>query len=258
MSRGMRIMDQNFVTNLEAFFEQWKLLPNEIDQRPTAHKQLDSDMLRVFVDYFQPALQRLRSSGAMANVWEAAGLKRNEVRVASTLNWFLDSLADHGQEHLLCSAILDHLNVLVATSADKDKFMSFPKASHLVNASNRPSYRATTEVCPFGEKSNRVDIEINGTDLLLFIEVKIDAGQGEDQLQRYHGIAKQKSAGRHWGVVYLTPYGQLPEDGQGLSNTISMSWRDMAAAFQKHAVTLDANNFARHYIKQYADFVVNF
>lgn len=248
---------QFFVNNMRRFIEQWLLLPNKANQHPHVHKKLDPSRLGIFVDDFQPALQRLRSSGAMANVWEAAGLKRNEVRVASSLNWFLDSLADHGQEHLLCLAVLEYLDVLVANSADKNKFVKFPKASHLLNARNRPCYRATTEVCPLGERDNRVDIEINGTDLLLFVEVKIDAGQGIDQLRRYHSIAEKKSAGRHWGVVYLTHHGQLPENEQSLSNTIGLSWRDVATAFQKHAVTLGENNLARHYIKQYADFIVN-
>lgn len=249
---------QNFVNNLEKYFEQWTLLPNEIGQQHPVYKQLDFNMFIAFINDFQPALQRLRSSGTMANVWEAAGLKRNEVRVASTLNWFLDSLGDHGQEHFLCSVVLEHLDGLVSKSKGKDKFVNFPKASHLLNESNRSRYRTTTEVCPLGEKDNRVDIEINGENLLLFIEVKIDAGQGLNQLRRYHGLAEQKSDGRHWGVVYLAPYGLLPENEQGLSNTVGLSWRDVATVFQNYAETLDENNLARHYIKQYADFVVNF
>lgn len=250
--------EQDFLNNLGKLFEQWSLLPNEVIKNRSTSRQLEPSIFRQFVDDFHPALQKLRTSGAMANVWEAAGLKRNEVRVAGTLNWFFDHLADHGQQHNLCSAVLEHLELLVTSCADKEKFLNFPKPSHLLNENGRPRYKAIAEVCPLGEKGNRVDIEINGVNLLLFIEVKIDAGQGDEQISRYHDIAMQKAAGRSWGVVYLTPSGRLPEKEQRLINTIGLSWRNVATAFQKYARTLDANNFAYHCVRQYARFVINF
>lgn len=244
---------------LQEFFEQWEKLPGEIENPQRLEKEAtDPVALEAFIEAFKLAFQQARKSGAMANVWHAAGLGRNEVRVVSALSWFLDCHGNHGQEHHLCTAVLDQLSARISALTAQDqqaRFSRFPTAHHLLDTNGHPRYRAITEVCPLGEAESRVDIEINGPDVLLFIEAKIDAAQGKDQLRRYLAVAEQKAANRHWGVVYLTRSGALPQGEEDRKNLIGISWRDIATAFRNHAK--DSANPARGYIKMFADFALS-
>ncbi|MDP2762034.1 MAG: PD-(D/E)XK nuclease family protein [Sideroxyarcus sp.] len=239
---------------LVKFIDEWNLLPAAEIVCPRALAPLDSLKLEQFVKQFQPALNQAQATGIMANIWKSSGLGRNEVRVASALNWFLDCLGDHGQQHNLCQALLEYLNNQKCGSRPEN----FPDQSSLLDSNGAVRYRATTEVCPLGEQKNRVDIEINGPGILLFIEVKIGAVQGLNQLSRYRDIAMLKAAGRPWGVVYLTVSGGLPEKDGQLSNIVDLTWRDLAAVFRHHAKQLHGHSMAKHHIKQFADFVVKF
>lgn len=58
------------------------------------------------------------------------------------------------------------------------------------------------ETNPTGDCTNRVDIEIDADNFLLFIEVKIDANEQPEQIARYCKDAKQRSMSRPWAVVF--------------------------------------------------------
>ncbi|HDR1229421.1 PD-(D/E)XK nuclease family protein [Pasteurella multocida] len=158
----------------------------------------------------------------MANVWAAANLGRNEVRNSKTLRWFLDVSETHGQGDFFLNSLLKAL----------------PRSIGVEKIKN---YRATEECCPLGEQSERVDIEIDGENFLLFIEVKIDAVEGINQLQRYQDVAMAKSGIRPWKIIYLTPTGKVPEEHENNSQIIGLSWGNFA-----HDLNREINTHLKH------------
>jgi hypothetical protein len=86
-----------------------------------------------------------------------------------------------------------------------------------------------TESNPDGDVSNRYDIEIDDEKFYLIIEVKIDAPESTNQLQRYGSIAQLRAGKRPWGIVFLTPKGIASVTAGIFYNKItSLSWRDLS------------------------------
>lgn len=85
----------------------------------------------------------LEASGLLANPWSAASLRRDEVRNASVLRWFLDPNGGHGCGDALLTYVLGRVG---------------PKLDNLFPA--KPSARCTVAVeeCPDGDRASRVDI----------------------------------------------------------------------------------------------------
>jgi len=242
--------------SLSHFISCWQSLSNAIPDVYREVPPLTCGVLQNFIQKFAPALEKLRATGIQANVWAIAGLSHDEVRIASVLNWLLDPYGDHGQGSKICEKLLARIEIIAQSSLSGASF--FPKESDLRDDEGCVRYRATTEVCPSGTRENRVDIVLDGEKLLLYIEVKIDAPQGEGQLQRYHDVAQKCAGGRLWGVVYLTPKGVVPSDASHLENCVAMSWRDIAFVLHQYELSLPFGHLARHFIGQFSRYVSNF
>jgi len=243
--------------SLPLFFLKWNKLPD----RPLPIKSrevgiISYDALSQFLMNFIPAMKKLQESGTQVNVWEVAGLKHNEVRISSVLNWLLTPYATHGQGGKICEVLLERINTIA--QSDPRITSIFPSKDDLYDQDGQVSYNASVEVCPSGKLDNRVDIVLDGKKILLYIEVKIDASQGKEQLKRYHNLAKERGSSRKWGVVYLTPKGEVPRNATELCNCIAISWADVANALRKYERTLDYGNLSRHYIGQFAQYVSKF
>lgn len=147
------------IAQLATFFKMWKegvfLEPSE------EKKELvipDREKLQYFFNEYKEArvpMEEEKALGMKVNVWKTANLGRYEVRNSKVLRWFLDMHEDHGQGSFFLKALYDSLGW------DKSSF-PFPSV-----------YRATEECCPLGDESERVDIEIESDEVLLFIEVKL-------------------------------------------------------------------------------------
>jgi hypothetical protein len=187
---------------LQRFFTAWKPLQTGVEpQRPAPVIEgavRVADMTRFFRN-FGPALQARaehRRLGSGINVWEASGLGWDELRNSKVLAWLLDCRGTHGQGAGILAGLLDCI---------ARKSSEFP-----VSANTVLPYWTRIELCPWGENGSRVDIEVDGDGLLLFIEVKIGAMETTDQLDRYLAIGRAKARDRPWGVIYLTRHGRLP------------------------------------------------
>ncbi len=218
---------------LESFFAAWPPLESPTESQPPA-RVIDwsarlFDMTRFFED-LRPALlaqAEQRRMGSAINVWEASGLGWDELRNSKVLAWLLDCRGTHGQGSRILAALLecvpqDTRNLPTPETAD------LPYWTHI-------------ESCPLGERESRVDIEIDGEGLLLFIEVKIRAVETSDQLDRYLEIANAKARGRPWGLVYLTRHGALPSRFAGPQADLPLvpvSWSDVASVIKRHCETL--------------------
>ncbi|MCJ2182181.1 PD-(D/E)XK nuclease family protein [Novosphingobium sp. 1949] len=181
----------------------------------------------------------LDGSGLLSDPWAAAALRRDEVRNASVLRWFLDPRGNHG-----CGdAILKNLLARVATKLT-DSFPEIPSPGCLVSV----------EQCPDGDRANRVDIQVDDTAFFLVIEVKIDAPDQNRQLERYCAIAAARTGGaRPWAVVYLTAGGRpAATAGHLVNRVVALSWSQLGASLREAARALApipsflATSFANH------------
>ena len=221
----MELAIPEFSNQLANFFNDWKRL--EQQQQDVVQEQLsfeenlgqffkdwrkvfinDRQLARFFAQYqsdeVQAPILAAQQQGLAVNVWQTAGLKNDEVRHSKVLKWFLDCRGDNGQGNAILLHLLKELPLL-------EKYQ--PKR-----------YFTTEECCPLGNQESRVDIEIDADEFLLFIEIKINAMEGRDQLQRYIDIAQSKAKNRDWLIVYLTRDGKLPEKYNAHKNLKGMSW----------------------------------
>lgn len=253
----MDIFENNdMVSKLKGFFQAWKVFQeNELlkkrNMQPAASDFLILSQMKSFFNQYEEARKPIieeRRQGKKANVWKAANLGRNEVRNSRVLKWMLDASEDHGQESeifklfLSCSPELFPFLELVVESLEQQPLTY--------------AYRTTEECCPLSNKQERVDIEIESEKFLLFIEVKIDATEGNWQLQRYCEIAKAKAGNdRKWAVIYLTIDGSLPKNyHQDDGRIITLSWKRVAKAFKSYKT----QNYGAWLVHQFADHIESF
>lgn len=121
---------------------------------------------------------------------------------------------------------------------------------------------AQTECCPLGQVENRIDIVLEGSDFVLFLEVKIDAPEGHLQLERYARAAKAKATAtgkKYAALLYLTPGSQPADLGTDLAvQFLHMRWSVVAHALRTAARELDDSWFAVGAARQFADYVEQF
>ena len=199
----------------------------------------DIPALPVFLEMLRAPFDAVESSGAMGHPWSAAALKRDEVRNASVLRWFLDPRGGHGWSDALLVDLLRRVGCHLPDG--------FPE---------RPSARCSVSVeeSPDGDRASRVDIQIDDADFFLVIEVKIKASEQKEQVKRYGDAAATRTLGRRpWAVVFLTPEGRSPTTaGDRINHVVPVSWGHVAAALRRIARTSSevprflAMSFAAH------------
>lgn len=209
---------------LPEFFEQW---PENVLRERKAEKRthIDSAELAHFFDQLAEPLQAVQHRALSFDPWEVAGLGRKEVRNTAVLAWLLDPEGTHGFGRRPLQALLEAIREVRADiPADYHQFC-----------------RVQVETNPAGDNTNRVDIEIDADNFFLLVEVKIDAGEQQEQLARYCRDARLRAMSRRWAVVFLTPQGRQPTsigDGFRPEDVPCFSWRHLAnrieLALQSH------------------------
>jgi len=199
-----------------AFFEAWR---NLVPAAPPAAPTLDHERFAGFAAAFQATYPAFRRSGSAANVWRTAGIGRDEMRNSAVLRWLLDCFGNHGQGPAILAGLLRQL-----------------KRSDLAELALRYPYWTRVESCPFGERESRIDIEIENPHFVIFIEVKVGAGESDDQLERYLQLATRKAGNtmREWAVIFLTPTGRPPNTAAQHSQITPISWKSVAAIVEQH------------------------
>lgn len=230
---------------LDSFFKHWGKISLEKESEVKEVIVPNIISMQQFFDGYKPVYQEIemqKQDGLMLNIWEAANLGRNEVRNSKTLRWFLDMHEDHGQKTLFLREFL--------------KCLPEPWCSISIG-----NYWATEECCPLGYETERVDIEIDAENFLLFIEVKIDAFEGNKQLERYYDTAVQKAKGRPFGIIYLTKDGILPKEHQNKIEFMGLSWKTLAYNWKNFAsktLKENPNNRAVWLAEQFIEHISSF
>lgn len=237
-------------SQLRSFFDEWgccKYTPSE--SSPTAIEIKTEELEQFFVEFKEgwDAVLKMRRTGTFSNVWKAAGLKRDELRNSAVLAWLLDCHEDHGQGSGILECLLQSLSSRFP-SIDEN----FPKKNHAKGV-----YWTHTESCPLGEPESRVDIEMDGREFLLFLEVKIGAQETNKQLDRYLKICPLKAQRRPWGVLYLTRGGLLPDRfSYSHPKLVPIEWKWVASILEEYAK--GQSSVASHFIRQFADHIRTF
>lgn len=236
----MRESDQGQVPNafsprrmqtfLSAFRRLQSLAPGRDVKPPTP---IDANSLTSILGEFRRFEDKTRESGKLINVWRLSGIGRDEVKNSAVLCWLLDSRGSHG----VGSAVLNAFLAILKDRYDGNFPLPLPIESG--------SYFVSREAYQISDTESRIDVAIGGRDLVLFIEVKIDAIEGPEQLERYLKLAEKKAENfghdRH-AVIFLT----TSLDGQTSVQSprlIQAEWRDVAQAI----INVNAERTSRDY-----------
>lgn len=230
------------LTRTRRFLEGVRPLLQGPDTKPADRPKPSIVAVQRFFSGLASPLALVRSTGSLIDVWSVAGIRRKELPNAAVLAWLLDPRGSHGQGALCLSAILSQVqrrSGLDLSSLPLDKA------------------RVQPEERPLGSDRDRVDIVIETPDLLIFIEVKIDAVEGRAQLSRYVESANQVAAVRALTenrpakrtlTLFLSP---RPPTEQ-VPDVVHLTWRDLGSVLTSAARRADGlasvliRSFAAH------------
>lgn len=239
----LSVTETSLLVAWREFFQGWEEIAKH--EAPLIPKpELDCLQFQFFAQEFPVPYKNYLRSGVTANIWTAAGLGHDELRNSAVLAWLLDSFGDHGQGSRILGRLLDEVDQGEGGSINQDSL--------------RKPYWTNTETLPLGELDSRVDIEIESPEFLIFIEVKIQASETNDQLDRYVRLAQLKATGRPSKVFFLSPNGRLPSDPTLHQQVIPVSWGQVAKLLREHVKAEIQNTFAGHIIEKFADHVMSF
>lgn len=209
----------DFATALSALLEALALagIGQAVQPSPEAAPP-DIQSLTALLNSVEHPLHAARASALNFDPWKVAGLGRDEVRNSSVLAWLLNPRGSHGFGDALLQRLLNHL---------AQQRSGFPTTTG-------PYCHVRTEQTPNGERSERVDLEIDAADFYLLIEVKIGAPEGTEQLNRYGDVAQAIAGGRPWAILYLTPGKTGYKTGNRFQTHIHpLSWRKLAQMIEQ-------------------------
>jgi len=224
---------------IKAYFEEFSELTNK-QNGIIPPDNINADNMQSFFQKLSPLYQNSINSGALINVWDISGLKRDEVRNTAVLAWWLDCQGSHGLGSQLLTRIM------------KDFTTDFD----ILSIENE-LYRTRPESLPLGELDNRIDIEISSNFALIFWEIKIDAKEGEEQLNRYHDLLNIKANEKQDKcLIYLTP--DSGKKKHETSSTYGITWSQLAKSLSNELNEVSNNNLSKTLLSQYCEYISKF
>ena len=172
--------------------------------QPSAGRPFELEDLTRMLHPIGAALQAKRLQGGILNVWTIAGLRRDEVRNARVLAAMFSPAESRDLGRAFLEAFMDRI-----VDGDRSRL---PTGDELA-----AGYSVQTEARPLGAADDRVDRSIEGPDFILVIEVKIDAGEGREQLARYETVLQRKA--------------EADAKKKELAGTITASWGDQMRSY---------------------------
>lgn len=210
--------DSSLANWLPDFSKQW---PKNVDwarERNRTKIEINTAELTQFFNQLSEPLKLVQHPALSFDPWEVVGLERKEVHNTAILAWLLDPEGTHGFGRLPLQTLLQTI---------RHNRNDIPEDYHRYC---RVQVEANSD-----DSANRVDIEIDADNFLLFIEVKIDAGEQSEQIARYCEDAEQRSMSRPWAVVFLTPQGKEPQTrGSEFKpeDVPCLSWSQLASSME--------------------------
>lgn len=178
---------------------------------PSPPPVIDTEQLALWFKQLEQPAREAWQSGRWCNPWEIAQVGTDEVRNSAILAWWLRPRDSHGLGDLFLQALMK-----LATQQELQE----PLSANI-----------QTECCPEGDNVNRLDIEIDHRDIYLVIEIKINAQEGNNQLQRYCELAQRRARHRPWKLIFLTRRGHLGQQAsiaEFKNHVIPLSWKKLS------------------------------
>lgn len=218
------------VDKWRCFFSDFKRYRSEMPVRRVPVVNLE-DTGNFFHEFSRTYASFVQSGGRL-KVWDVAGVGTDEVRNCAVLAWLLDCHGSHGQGEAFLRCFLESLST--EPTHGKDCAAHLPQPYQI----NAP-YRTTLEkhynqggieeaIC-----NSRVDIVIENASFLLFVEVKIYAGDTGNQLERYKQILKSKTSDRKRGLIFLAPT-RRADQKESDEDIVCLSWQHLASHFEAY------------------------
>ena len=136
---------------------------------------------------------------------------------------------------LIYSSVLSWLLSDSVNGQFKQRFLDWlAERIHKLDLKGRSGVDEPVEVrTEFGDsEAGRIDVfaVFPGLNLAVAIEVKVWAGEGDDQIGRYQKFLDRRFPSQTRAVVFLTPHGGSPETADKSSATpcLNMSWSEVA------------------------------
>ncbi len=201
------------------------------------------ELSKYFTDFSMKFLKdedNLIISNPRLNIWEGIDIGRSELKHCSFLTWLLDPWANHYQKKIFLKCFFEYLQL--------NSFMP------LLNNDN---IRVSKEdlIADLG----RTDIKILSKDFIVIIEAKIDAGEQDNQIDRYREIMEINRASlgishEFCKIIFLTSEGRSPVSGEA---QINISWRDIANVCKEFNKDCK-NEFVKQTVEQYMNFILRY
>jgi len=198
------------------------------------HNALNPGKLETLLHEYSRLAGKLRLQGDFIDIWDIARLERGELRHAAVLAWLFDANGSHGRGERIFCKFLQRLGT--------------PERLEIA-VPHSGGYSIATERYPLGNSESRVDIVVDGPDFLVFIEVKIDAPEDDDQIERYLTLARDKArvaAKKSYYVIFLS----TTRSQKCADNFAAATWIDVAKAINETANC--SGDFGDRILRQFA------
>jgi hypothetical protein len=244
--RRQRVADrrQRFLTNLKRVCDEEEIEDPDEFVEPMAGRLLDwrarTQQLMLTLLSAVPDDDPLKCP---ISLFGTLGLRRTETAHTSALAWLLDPDQPHGFGAALAGALLAYL----LKNTGRSYSIAMVEKEHRV---------------VIGDDWGRIDVFATGewTDgaeqrlgWLLAVEAKIDASEGDGQLELYDRWLAMHRNGRQPIRVYLTAHGGSPEFGSQVfpEPWIPLSFLDLVRVFRESSLSLRGKpgfEFLRYYL----------
>lgn len=255
------------VPQLNKFINSWHSIASILSENIYQNNKkydLDCCYLARFFNEFSQEYQQYYEAGHTINVWSIASVGADEVRNCKILAWLFEPKGSHGLGHYFFYYFINYLKTTKKSLAN-----DLPDMGKIENK----KYKVTTEV-PYlsgdeEQTNNRLDIQVEWLDFFIILEVKINAGQTGNQIDRYIELGNNKNQGtKNWALLYLTRNGEEPTYGKNDNSKnkkpiICLSWREISIIIEgymkdcyikNHAENKFTNLLLRQYCKHIKTF----
>jgi hypothetical protein len=229
-----KALHPSLLEQLQVFFQKWSgYIPTE--DWTSEHSSIDFDCVLSLADFFRNfplAIKARRRQGYGLNIWNIAGVGRDELRNMAILFWWLRHDGEHGLGETILKGIINRI--------ENNYGESYIPNFNYFSAGYR-IYREHTLWDNQG-RARRMDILIESDDALIVIEGKINASEsvsvedGQSQLDKYCELAKNLANNRQWAVVYLTPSKRLnTHRRQKQPRLLELTWKEVANVIKRES-----------------------